>query len=85
MKELIRQYEHDIETIRGRIAQLKEDSRRRMDTDELNELRSRTELLETEMYEMMYSAALMRRITAPKPPSPSYAARQTAAAGDAAW
>ncbi|MBR4554756.1 MAG: hypothetical protein IKO27_04090 [Ruminococcus sp.] len=81
MTELIKEYERQIEAVRRRSAELKRRMLLTTDIDEINSLRSRTELLEEEMYELMYSAALMRRNVAPKPITPSFAARM---AGDAA-
>ena len=80
MTELIKQYERDIELIRGRITELKESGI----PDEAGSLRDRIELLQTEMYELMYSAALMRKETGPKPITPSTAALMAKASGDAA-
>ena len=83
MTELIRQYEKDIELIRGRIKELKTEAGSVTNADNEGSLRDRIELLQTEMYEMMYETAVMRRKTEPKPITPSMAARM-AAAGDAA-
>ena len=83
MTELIRQYERDIETIRRRITELKQRSVSSRSDDE-GSLRDRIELLQDEMYELMYSAALMKRVTGPKPITPSSAALLAKAAGDAA-
>ena len=82
MTELIRQYEKDIELIRGRITELKEKSRTQSSTED-GSLHDRIELLRDEMYELMYSAALMRKVTGPKPITPSAAALMKGV-GDAA-
>ena len=83
MTELIKQYERDIELIRGRIAELKMKEREQCGPED-GSLRDRIELLRDEMYELMYSAALMRRVTGPKPITPSTAALLLKEVGDAA-
>lgn len=83
MTELIRQYESDIEQIRGRITVLKVRCRARS-YEEDDSLRERIGLLEEEVRELMYSLALMRRTMEPKPVNPSFAALMAEAAGDAA-
>ncbi len=84
MTTLIIQYERDIKNIRRRLSELKAHCNDQMNVEELNLLHGRIELLETEMYEMMYSLAGMRRLTAPKPPTPSMAACISLTEGDAA-
>lgn len=79
MTELIRQYERDISLLRGRLAELRE---RAAHGGEDDALRERTELLQQEMYELMYQTAVMRRRAGPKPVTPSLAALTRA--GDAA-
>ncbi len=80
MTELIKQYERDIAMIRGQITELSA----RKGSEEEGSLRDRIELLRTEMYELMYSVALMRKETGPKPITPSMAALMSKASGDAA-
>ena len=84
MTKLIRQYERDINALRGRLEVLRELAKRG-GIDERQELQRRIELIQTELYELMYQTARMRSIAGPKPITPSLAARRrTFPGGDAA-
>ncbi|MBR1393769.1 MAG: hypothetical protein IJ561_08065 [Ruminococcus sp.] len=73
MKNLIDVYENDLVKLTERSRQLHEELRRGVPEEELASFQARCELLDRERYELMFSMALMKRLTSPKPPSPSLA------------
>ncbi|MBR6045051.1 MAG: hypothetical protein IKP47_05400 [Ruminococcus sp.] len=77
MKKLIEQYEDEIGRIVKREAQLREGLKNRSyPAEEVRSVERRLDFLICERYDLMHSLALMRKHCAPKPLSPSLAARE---------
>lgn len=80
MKKILDSYEKTIAQLTVRIGELKDEMKiSQLPVEQLNKLRDRIELLQTEKYDLMFTAAQIRTHLGGKPLSPSLAARKTEA------
>lgn len=80
MKKILDSYEKTIAQLTVRIGELKDEMKSTyLPVEQLNKLRDRIELLQTEKYDLMFTAAQIRTHLGGKPLSPSLAARKTEA------
>lgn len=78
MKKILDSYEKTIAQLTVRISELKEQLKSsRLPVSELNIIKERIELLQTEKYDLMFTAAQIRTYLEEKPLTPSLAARKT--------
>lgn len=80
MKKILNSYEKTIAQLTVRIGELKDEMKvSHLPVEQLNKLRDRIEFLQTEKYDLMFTAAQIRTHLGEKPLSPSLAARKTEA------